>query len=205
MMISTRWAAVGVVAILAAAVPGLAAAGEVGGSTPLADDPTLIALAVALSCAEAPLALEAPPSAEPGVTAEGPELELVATVRAKALRFDEVPKVDVLFRGNGKRKTVWKTERVNLPLRPQPGVTYRDVQVRLTVTSDLEELTSMLREAKRASGGVRIEQEVVPAAASAAPTAAPAAAPVAPAALPPVEIAPPAPPAPPQAPEAPSR
>ena len=42
----------------------------------------------------------------------------------------------LLFHGTGRRKTVWKTERVNLPVNPEPNVTYHDVQVRLTVTSN---------------------------------------------------------------------
>ena len=169
----SRWAAVGVglVAVLGGLLPvGAGAQGAQGGSTPLADDPTLIALAVALSCAEAPDVVEAPSAAPSGPAAEGPELELVATVRAKALRFDEVPKVDVVFKGTGKRRTAWKTERVNLPAHPEPGVTYRDVQVRLTITTDFEELGSMLQQAQRASRGVRIE----PATPAVVPVAAPA-------------------------------
>ncbi len=167
----SRWVAVVVLAALGEALPSRAGAeGAESGSAPLADDPTLVALAVALSCAEAPDVIEAPPAEPSGPAAEGPELALVATVRAKALRFDEVPKVDVAFKGNGKRRTVWKTERVNLPTRPEPGVTYRDVQLRLTITTSFEELESMLRDAKRASRGIRIEQENPPAAPAAAKT-----------------------------------
>ena len=178
MRVRVRWVAVGLWVL--GALRGVALADDAAGANPLADDPTLIALAVALACAPAPDGVEAPPAAPPAVEPEGPELELVATVRAKSLRFDQVPTADVLFRGTGRRKTVWKTERVNLPVNPEPNVTYHDVQVRLTVTSDIEELTSMLREAKRASRGVRIDADppaVAPAAAKAAP---PAAAPPAP-------------------------
>lgn len=147
--------------IVVLAVVGVSPAARAeAGASPLADDPTLIALAVALSCSDAPEVVEAAPQGPSAPAATGPEIELVATVRAKTLRFEEVPKVDVVFRGSGKRKTVWKTERVNLPMHPQPGVVYHDVQVRLTISSDLEELTSMLREAKRASRGIRIEDAV---------------------------------------------
>lgn len=149
--------------LLGAAASPWAARAEGGGAMPLADDPTLIALAVALSCADAPEGVEAALQGPSGPAAAGPEIELVATVRAKALRFDEVPKVDVVFRGTGKRRTVWKTERVNLPMRPQPGVTYRDVQVRLTISSDVEELTSMLRQARLAARGIRVEEDAGPA------------------------------------------
>ena len=158
---------------LAGAFPALALAQ--GTPTPLADDPTLIALAVSLSCANAPDAEEAaPPPSTPPAKA-GPELVLVATVRAKALKFDEVPKVDVAFRGSGPRRTVWKTERVNLPIHPEAGVTYHDVAVRLTITSTIEELGELLSRAKRASRGIHVESDdaappVAPAAAS-APTA----------------------------------
>jgi hypothetical protein len=181
---------------VAAAIAGApVAAGAEAGGAPLADDPTLIALAVALACADAPttIAAVAPAGGEPART--GPELELVATVRAKTLQFEDVPKVDVVFHGNGQRKTVWKTERVNLPAKPEPGVVYRDVVVRLTITSDLEELTSLLRQAKRASAGVRIEEGPAPVAPAAA--SAPASRPV--------EIAPPASPAAPAAPAPASR
>jgi hypothetical protein len=159
-----RWLS-GVVVLLVAGIPPAVRAET--SASPLADDPTLIALAVALSCADAPEAVQGIPQGSSGPAASGPEIELVATVRAKTLRFDEVPKVDVVFHGTGKRRTVWKTERVNLPVHPQPGVVYHDVQVRLTISSDLDELTTMLRDAKRASRGIRIED----AAASPAPAA----------------------------------
>lgn len=172
----TGWVVVALVTLLGGAVPGVARSAEAPGSTPLADDATMIALAVALSCADAPEAIPAPP-APSEVTPAGPELELVATVKAKSLRFEEVPKVNVVFHGSGRRKTVWKTERVNLPARPEPGVTYKDVQVKLTITSDIDELASLLNQAKKASRGIRIEgpEAPAPAGANAAPPAAKAA------------------------------
>ncbi|MFL5272724.1 MAG: hypothetical protein ACJ79E_11755 [Anaeromyxobacteraceae bacterium] len=167
---TSRTAAWALALLLGSAVSWKASAAETqGDAAPLADDATLIALAVALSCADAPDAPGAPPAEPPRVTPTGPELELVASVKAKTLKFDEVPKVNVVFKGNAARKTVWKTERVNLPQNPQAGVTYRDVEVRLTITSDIDELSSLIREAKRASHGVRIEplEAAQPAAASA--------------------------------------
>jgi hypothetical protein len=162
-----RWLS-GILVLVVVVAVSPAARAETTGGSPLADDPTLIALAVALSCSDAPEVVEAAPQGPSAPAATGPEIELVATVRAKTLRFEEVPKVDVVFRGTGKRKTVWRTERVNLPMHPQPGVVYHDVQVRLTISSDLDELTSMLREARRASRGIRIEDAL-----AAAPVAAP--------------------------------
>jgi hypothetical protein len=205
------WVAAGVLTLSLAAVPGRSIADAPGGAGQLADDPTLIALAVSLACAEAPDAAEAPPSGPETIAPAGPELELVATVRAKALRFDEVPKISIKFLGKTPRRTVWKTERVNLPVHPEPGVTYRDVAVRLTVTSSLDELSALLAQAKRASRGITLETDEAPAAAptpvpAAAPTPVPAAAPSAPSAAPraPAAPRPPAPPAPPAAPEAPA-
>lgn len=162
-----RWLASLAVVTLASGLPRAARA-EAPAAPALADDPTLIALAVALACADAPDAQATPPAAPSGPAPAGPELELVATVHAKTLRFDEVPKVKVVFRGNGQRRTVWRTERVNLPVHPQPGVTYRDVQVRLTISSDVEELGALLHQAKIASRGVRVENDP-PAGAAAAP------------------------------------
>ena len=59
-----------------------------------------------------------------------PDVELGATVRAKELRFDEVPDTDVSFDGNPDIETGNETERENLPEEVEPGVTYRDVEVR---------------------------------------------------------------------------
>jgi hypothetical protein len=184
----SRWLAVGLAVLVGGAIPAKARSVEAqGDASPLADDATMIALAVALSCADAPDTKAAPPAEPSTPKPSGPELELVADVSAKALRFDVVPKVNVVFKGNGARRTVWKSERVNLPARPEAGVTYKDVRVKLTITSDIDELSSLLREAKRASRGVRIEP--VAAVAPAAPGVA------APAATVPAAAAPPSPPA----------
>jgi hypothetical protein len=184
----------GLVVLFGGAIPAKARAVEAqGDASPLADDATMIALAVALSCADAPDNKAGPPAEPSTPKPTGPELELVADVSAKSLRFDEVPKVNVVFKGNGSQRTVWKSERVNLPARPEKGVTYKDVRVKLTITSDIEELASLLREAKRASRGVRIEPVAAAGPATPAAPTAPAAhaAPAAPA----PHVAPPAAPA----------
>jgi hypothetical protein len=197
MRFTNRTAVAALAAALLGAVPGRPLAADPG-LGPLADDPTLVALAVSLACAGAPDASEVPPGATPAPADAGPELELVATVRAKTLRFDEVPKVDVRFTGKSPRRTVWKTERVNLPIHPEKGVVYRDVAVRLTITSTIEELAELLGQAKRVSRGIHLEPDD-------APTAAPPAAADAPAATPvtsPVAAPPASPPASPPAPAA---
>jgi hypothetical protein len=63
---------------------------------------------------------------------------------------------------------------VNLPARPEPGVVYRDVEVRLTLATDVDGLAAMLREAKQAARGLRLEEgEAPPADVAAAPIVAP--------------------------------
>jgi hypothetical protein len=141
------------------------AGGDAPGSVPL-DDPTLVALAVALAVSPAPPP-HAPAAGETRLAKAEPRLELVATVRAKSVVFDAVPKVDVTFAREGPRRTVWRTERTNLPARVEPGVVYRDVAVRLTLESTAEELAVLLRDAKRASRGLRLEADGEPAAAPA--------------------------------------
>ena len=72
-----RWTAAAV-GLLVAFAPG---AGRGEGASPVADDPTLIALAVALACAE-PLS---PQGGQLPAGTSGAEIELVTTVRALSL------------------------------------------------------------------------------------------------------------------------
>ena len=194
MAIAKRWGSAGVVLLVGWLSLSLRARADGAGSAPLADDPTLIALAVALSCADAPDGVERAPGDSPGAGAE-PEIELIATIRAKALRFDAVPDGDVVLRAAGKRRTVWKAERVNLPVHPERGVVYRDVQVRLSIATDADELAAMLREARRAARGIRIDGDAPAGSAAQAAPAAPVAAP-APITAPTAPSPPIAPPAP---------
>jgi hypothetical protein len=152
-------------AALLAAFPGLVRAEAQGGSLPL-DDATLLALAVTLAVSPAPQAVEGQPASAPAPKDE-PQLELVTTVRARAMVFSEVPRVSFKFSSNGPRRTVWRTERVNLPAHAQPGVVYRDVTVKLTLTTTMDDLAILLREAKSASRGLRLVPDA-PAASSAA-------------------------------------
>jgi hypothetical protein len=61
---------------------------------------------------------------------ERPDVELGAVVKAKRLRFERVPEVDVGFTGEAPREQVSGSERENLPDEVEPGVTYKDVRVR---------------------------------------------------------------------------
>jgi len=65
-------------------------------------------------------------------TPESPDIELTADVRAKELRFDEVPETEV--------NPPAQTERENLPEQVRPeheGVTFRDSRVRLRIANEL--------------------------------------------------------------------
>jgi hypothetical protein len=59
-------------------------------------------------------------------SADRPDIELGAAVKAKRLRFDRVPDTEARRRG------AWRSgsERKNLPPEVKPGVIYRDVEVR---------------------------------------------------------------------------
>jgi len=59
-----------------------------------------------------------------------PDVEIGAVVKAKSLRFERVPDVEVGFTGDQPREQVSGSERENLPDEVEPGVTYRDVRVR---------------------------------------------------------------------------
>jgi hypothetical protein len=76
-----------------------------------------------------------------------PDVAILATVHAKELRFTEVPEVKVTFPGQPKNQTVWKSDRTNLPDQVQPYVTYRDIGIRLTITSTLPNIEEILNEA----------------------------------------------------------
>lgn len=85
-----------------------------------------------------------------GQEARQPDVAITATVRARELRFSRVPEVRVTFRGsvNGvENATVWTTDRQNLPETVQPHVTYRDIGIRLTITSTLPDIERILDEA----------------------------------------------------------
>ena len=80
-----------------------------------------------------------------------PDVAIFATVHANELRFTEVP--DVTFT-NPQNQNVWKSDRTNLPDRVQPYVTYRDIGIRLTITSTLPNIEQILNEALGPSANV---------------------------------------------------
>jgi hypothetical protein len=155
--------AAGLCAALLAAAPGPAAA---AGTAP--DDATLLALAIGLSVEPGPTRVSGggpPRAAAPTVRfalaettsdAAAEEVELSATVRAKTLRFDAAPDRMRILPPGGAVPVAWRVERVNLPVRPERGRVYGDVEVRLTVTASRGVLAALLAEARHAARSVSI-------------------------------------------------
>lgn len=75
------------------------------------------------------------------------DLVITATVRAKELKFEIVPTPTVKFTGNPPRQTVWEADRTNLPQTVEPGVTYRDIGIRLRIYSRFAEIQRIVIEA----------------------------------------------------------
>lgn len=93
------------------------------------------------------------------VPEETADLAITATVTAKELRFEVVPNPTVEFPGKPKRDTVWDAERQNLPRPVEPGVTYRDIGIRLKIVSRFADIERIVAEAL---GEVPVTDEVKP-------------------------------------------
>jgi hypothetical protein len=65
------------------------------------------------------------------------DIELLASVQANQLRFDERPQTEVRFFGEPGHESASGSDRTNLPERVEPGVTYRDVRVDYRLASRL--------------------------------------------------------------------
>jgi hypothetical protein len=61
---------------------------------------------------------------------DDPDIEMGARVKAKRLRFKEVPETEVEFSGEPEPDSESGSERKNLPEEVEPDKTYRDVEVR---------------------------------------------------------------------------
>jgi hypothetical protein len=94
------------------------------------------------AAAEQPADEDAPP-----LSADEADIAITATVRARELRFAADPKVEVRFFGQPERVTESGTERSNLPDDVQPGVTYRDIGVRLKIVSLFADIDRIVAEA----------------------------------------------------------
>lgn len=93
------------------------------------------------------------------ISPESADLAITATVTAKELLFEVVPNPTVEFPGKPKRDTVWDAERENLPRPVQPGVTYRDIGIRLKIVSRFADIERIVAEAL---GEVPVTDEVQP-------------------------------------------
>jgi hypothetical protein len=93
---------------------------------------------------EPELRLESLPE-DPAVAAA--DVAIIARVKARELRFDVVPNPSVEFPGQPARQTVWEVERENLPTPVQPGVTYRNIGIRLKITSVFSDIDRIVAEA----------------------------------------------------------
>jgi hypothetical protein len=100
--------------------------------------------AEAPSAAEPELELERMP---PDPAAENADISITAHVRARSLKFDTVPNPTVEFPGQPARDTVWEAQRENLPTPVEPGVTYRNIGIRLKITSVFRDIDRIVAEA----------------------------------------------------------
>lgn len=71
--------------------------------------------------------------------AREPDVEMRFSVRAKELRFECKPDVDVVAFADSPATAESESERKNLPDEVEPGVTYRDVAVRWRASASLGE------------------------------------------------------------------
>lgn len=147
--------ALAVLAVLACLTPSFAAAEPP--ATTLRDRDEFALAALALSLAAAPVPPQAEPERGSAATAEAPRIELVVTLAARSVVFEELPRIRMTFGGPGPRPAVWQVERTNLPARVEPGVEYRDVRVRLTLSSTVDAFESLIEDARRVASGIRME------------------------------------------------
>lgn len=75
------------------------------------------------------------------------DVAITANVTAKELKFEIVPNPDVKFPGTPARRTEWSAERENLPDSVQPNVIYRDIGIRLKITSVFADIEKIVDEA----------------------------------------------------------
>jgi hypothetical protein len=93
------------------------------------------------------------------VPVEEADVAITATVTAKELRFEVVPNPTVEFPGKPRRDTVWEAERENLPGVVEPGVTYRNIGIRLKIVSRFADIDRIVAEAL---GEVPVTDEIQP-------------------------------------------
>jgi hypothetical protein len=83
----------------------------------------------------------------PDPAVENADISITAHVKARSLKFETVPNPTVEFSGQPARDTVWEAQRENLPTPVEPGVTYRNIGVRLKITSVFRDIDRIVAEA----------------------------------------------------------
>jgi hypothetical protein len=68
-----------------------------------------------------------------------PDVEILAAVRAKEVRFECNPDVEVSAHANSDAEAESVSERDNLPDEVEPGVTYKNVAVRWRLAARLKD------------------------------------------------------------------
>jgi hypothetical protein len=73
------------------------------------------------------------------LTEHEPDVEISAAVRAKELRFECKPDVEVGMHGDSPASGGSFSERENLPDELEPGISYRDFAVRWRLAARLDD------------------------------------------------------------------
>ena len=119
--------------------------------------PLVIALLVSCLCGAVSVSAQTQTPEEPAPvqstttaasdSVESADLAITATVTARELRFDVVGNPNVEFTGSHERQTEWEALRENLPRPVEPGVTYRNIGIRLKITSRFADIDRIVAEA----------------------------------------------------------
>jgi hypothetical protein len=81
------------------------------------------------------------------VPLDSADIAITANVTAKELRFEVVPNPTVEFPGKPQSDTQWDALRENLPRPVEPGVTYRNIGIRLKIVSRFADIERIVAEA----------------------------------------------------------
>ena len=84
---------------------------------------------------------------EKAITDQTSDVSITGSVTAEELKFEIVPNPEVKFSGNPERNTEWTSERTNLPETVEPNVIYRDIGIRLKITSVFADIDRIVDEA----------------------------------------------------------
>jgi hypothetical protein len=74
-----------------------------------------------------------------------PDIEIHATVKARSVKFEQVPNVQVKFSGDADKDARWEGSRKNLPRPVKPGVTYRNVSATTSIRATFREVLNALQ------------------------------------------------------------